>query len=114
VAVDVRGRDGALQRHNVDAVVNCTGPDGDLSRSTDPLMVHLRTQRMITPDTLGIGMVTREDGGVIDGKGNASGVLFTLGATRRPALWESTAVPELREQAAALARRLHASLATSN
>ena len=66
------------------------------------------------PDALGIGMATRDDGGVIDGEGNASSVLFTLGATRRPALWESTAVPELREQAAALARRLHASLATSN
>ena len=114
VAVDVRGRDGGLQRHNVDAVVNCTGPDGDFSRSMDPLIAHLRTYGVIMPDALGIGMATRDDGGVIDGEGNASSVLFTLGATRRPALWESTAVPELREQAAALARRLHASLATSN
>ena len=113
VSVDVRGRDGRLQRHNVDAVVNCTGPDGDLSRSTDPLMVQLRTHSMIKPDALGIGMETGDDGEVLDATGTASPVMFTLGATRRPALWESTAVPELRAQAAALARRLHASLATT-
>jgi len=47
---------------------------------------------------------------VVDGKGTVSRVLFTLGATRRPSLWESTAVPELRVQADALARTLHASL----
>jgi len=114
VSVDVRGRDGRLQHHRVDAVVNCTGPDGDLARSTDPLMVHLRTHRMIKPDALGIGMETGDDGAVLDARGTASAVVFTLGATRRPALWESTAVPELREQAAALARRLHASLATAD
>lgn len=114
VSVDVRGRDGRLQHHSVDAVVNCTGPDGDLSRSTDPLMVHLRTHSMIKPDALGIGIETGDDGAVLDERKTPSPVIFTLGATRRPALWESTAVPELREQAAALARRLHASLAPAN
>ena len=113
VAVDVRGRDGGVQRHNVDAVVNCTGPDGDFSRSMDPLIAHLRTNGVIMPDALGIGIQTGDDGAVLGARGTASPVIFTLGATRRPALWESTAVPELREQAAALARRLNASLATS-
>jgi len=65
------------------------------------------------PDALGIGIQTGDDGAVLGARGTASPVIFTLGATRRPALWESTAVPELREQAAALARRLNASLATS-
>jgi uncharacterized NAD(P)/FAD-binding protein YdhS len=110
VAVDVRGRDGGLQRYVVDTIVNCTGPDGDLSRSNDPLVAALRVRGAIAPDALGIGIDTGDDGAVVDAKGNVSGVLFTLGATRRPALWESTAVPELREQAGALARRLHASL----
>jgi len=114
VAVDVRGRDGGVQRHNVDAVVNCTGPDGDFSRSMDPLIAHLRTNGVIMPDALGIGIQTGDDGAVLGARGTASPVIFTLGATRRPALWESTAVPELREQAAALARRLNASLAQTN
>jgi len=110
VVVDVRRRDGNLHRYSVDTVVNCTGPDGDLSRSNDPLVAGLRARGAIAPDALGIGIDTGDDGAVKDAKGNASGVLFTLGATRRPALWESTAVPELREQAGTLARRLHASL----
>src|SRR5262249_21908710 len=35
VAVDVRRRDGTVDFHTVDVVINCTGPDGDLSRSSD-------------------------------------------------------------------------------
>jgi uncharacterized NAD(P)/FAD-binding protein YdhS len=110
LAVDVQRRDGSPQRYHVDAVVNCTGPDGDLARSTDALIAGLRSRGAIVPDALGIGIETTEDGAVMDTNGEASRVLFTLGATRRPDLWESTAVPELRVQAHALARRLHASL----
>jgi uncharacterized NAD(P)/FAD-binding protein YdhS len=113
VAVDVRGRDGSIQRHSVEVVINCTGPDGDFSRSTDPLITHLRTQGTIVPDALGIGIETGPDGAVLGRMKTAAPVIFTLGSTRRPALWESTAVPELREQAVALAHRLHASLAAT-
>jgi uncharacterized NAD(P)/FAD-binding protein YdhS len=91
-------------------LINCTGPDGDLSRSSDPLIASLRARGAIAPDSLGIGIETSDDGAVVDGKGSVSRALFTLGATRRPSLWESTAVPELRAQADALARTLHASL----
>ena len=110
VSVDVRRRDGNMDRHAVDVVINCTGPDGDLARSNDPLVASLRAGGAIAPDGLGIGIETSENGAVVDGKGSVSRMLFTLGATRRPSLWESTAVPELRVQADALARTLHASL----
>jgi uncharacterized NAD(P)/FAD-binding protein YdhS len=110
VRVDVRRRDGTVDVHMVDMVINCTGPDGDLARSSDPLIASLRASGAILPDGLGIGMETNENGAVVDGKGTVSRVLFTLGATRRPSLWESTAVPELRVQADALARTLNASL----
>lgn len=110
VAVDVQRRSGSTQQYRVDAFVNCTGPDGDFAHSADALIAGLRTHERITPDELGIGIETTEDGAVLDRRGDPSRELFTLGAARRPALWESTAVPELREQAAALARRLHASM----
>jgi len=42
--------------------------------------------------------------------GSAAGLLFTLGALRRAELWESTAIPELRCQARAVATRLVDSL----
>ena len=110
VAVDVRRRDGSRARLVVDAVVNCTGPCSDFSRAEDPLLESLRSHGMIVGDPLGIGIETGSEGAVIDRHGRESDVLFTLGGTRRPALWESTAVPELRLQAHLLARRLHGSL----
>ncbi|HEX6791847.1 MAG TPA: FAD/NAD(P)-binding protein [Candidatus Krumholzibacteria bacterium] len=110
VAVDVRRRSGETERPIVDAVINCTGPCTDLARTTDPLFADLRARRLITPDPLGIGLITTDDGAVVDSAGRASNTMFTLGGTRRPALWESTAVPELREQAGALAGHLRRSL----
>lgn len=110
VAVDVRRRDGQAARVAVDAIVNCTGPCSDLGRVDDPLIADLRARGMIVPDPLGIGIDTNDDGAVIGRDGRASERLFTLGGTRRPALWESTAVPELRGQADDLARQLHRSL----
>jgi len=38
--------------------------------------------------------------------GSAAGRLFTLGNLRRGELWETTAIPELRVQARAIAERL--------
>jgi uncharacterized NAD(P)/FAD-binding protein YdhS len=110
VAVDVRRRNGESVHFGVDAVINCTGPCSDLARADDPLVADLRSRGLIVPDVLGIGIETEGDGAVIGRDGRASEILFTLGGTRRPALWESTAVPELRAQAGALARRLHRSL----
>ena len=43
-------------------------------------------------------------------RGGAGGLLFTLGTLRRGELWESTAIPELRTQARAVATRLVDSL----
>jgi uncharacterized NAD(P)/FAD-binding protein YdhS len=51
-------------------------------------------------------MLTNEHGAVLNAAGQPSPGLFTLGASRRPAYFESTAVPELRQQAAALAAEL--------
>src|SRR5262249_22549945 len=54
--VDVRRRDGSVDVYTVDRVINCTGPDGDLSRSSDPLIAGLRASGAIAPDGLGIGI----------------------------------------------------------
>jgi uncharacterized NAD(P)/FAD-binding protein YdhS len=110
VAVGVRRRDGQAAQYVVDAVVNCTGPCSDLSNVEDALVASLRERGAIVPDALGIGMHTHDDGAAIMRDGKKSPSIFTLGGTRRPALWESTAVPELRVQAATLAERLHLSL----
>lgn len=109
VEVRRRGQSGS-QRYQAGAIVNCTGPDGDFARMSEPVVVSLRNAGVLTPDPLGLGIVTDGDGALIDSEGRPSPVLFTLGSTRRAGDWESTAVPELRMQADRLARRLRESL----
>lgn len=104
-----RGQD-AVQSLRVAQVVNCTGPQCDYTKVRDALVVDLLERGLIAPDPLRLGLQTAEDGALVGAGGAASGVLFTLGPPRRPDLWESTAVPELRAQARDLAARLAAGL----
>jgi uncharacterized NAD(P)/FAD-binding protein YdhS len=87
-------------------VVNCTGPRHDVATLGNSLLDDLLTPRAGTalgrPATLGMGFET-DDGRLIDSAGGATAPIWTLGALRRGELWESTAVPEIRVQAAAAA-----------
>jgi uncharacterized NAD(P)/FAD-binding protein YdhS len=53
-----------------------------------------------------LGLRTTDNGAVLHADGSHSTHLFTLGPLRRGDLWETTAVPELRVQAARLADQL--------
>jgi uncharacterized NAD(P)/FAD-binding protein YdhS len=88
------------------AVVNCTGPDPAPGAGGDPLLSHLIKDRLARAGTLGLGLDTGADGELCDCDGRPSDRLFALGALRRGQLWETTAVPEIRVQAAALATLL--------
>jgi len=59
----------------------------------------------------GSGLRTAPDGALLDRRGRADDRLWTLGALRRGELWETTAVRELRDQAAIVAAGVCASLA---
>ena len=87
-------------------VINCAGPLLDYARIAAPLVVSLREAGDLTPDPLHLGLLTNAHGALLADDGTASPSLFTLGSSRRPAYFESTAVPELRLQAAALAQHL--------
>ena len=91
---------------DVAAVVNCTGPECDVRKLSDPLVAMLLRAGTIAPDPLGLGIRTHVDGRALARDGHAVDWLFTIGPIRKPTLWESTAIPEIREQAAALAGRL--------
>lgn len=104
VEVQPRGG-GPASLLRVARIINCTGPDSDLTRSNDPLIRSLLEQRLITPDRLRQGILTAADGSALTAH-DGPPRLFALGALRRPREWESTAVPELRVQAAELARTL--------
>ncbi|QJX45612.1 hypothetical protein HMJ29_01135 [Hymenobacter taeanensis] len=87
-------------------VINCTGPLLDYSRISDSFVQSLRDAGQLCPDALRLGIKTDEHGALLSSTGSVSPILFTLGPSRRPAYYESTAVPELREQAAKLAKEL--------
>jgi len=90
----------------VGKVINCTGPDTDLARVRDPLMASMRKAGLIRPDALGLGLDTDPDGRLIGANGKVGGRLYLVGPLRKGQLWENTAVPELRGEAARMARRL--------
>lgn len=87
-------------------IVNCTGPQGDLLRSSEPLIRQLLADGTIRPDGLRIGLDVDQQSRVIgiDGEGNDH--LYCIGPMTRGDLWEVVAVPDIRQQNWTLARRL--------
>jgi uncharacterized NAD(P)/FAD-binding protein YdhS len=90
----------------VDRVINCTGPDASARRNPDPLVQSLLSNGLIRCDALELGIDVAPDGRVIAASGAPVDRLYYIGPWLRARDWEATAVPELREHAAALARKL--------
>lgn len=84
-------------------IINCTGPELDVRRSRRPLMKQLVADGLIEPHStgLGIGADARQRAW-----GQAHPHLYAVGALLTGQLLESTAVPELREQAQQVAEAL--------
>jgi uncharacterized NAD(P)/FAD-binding protein YdhS len=87
-------------------VVNCTGPTASNTAEGNPAIGSLLVDGWIRPDALALGIETSEQGAAIAADGQVLPDLFVIGTLRKPALWESTAVPELRSQAAVVAERV--------
>lgn len=88
---------------SVARIVNCTGPDTDLSRVGEPLISSMRDAGLIRPDPLGLGLESDDHGTIIDASGSARRGLYLVGSLRKGKLWENTAVPELRGEAERMA-----------
>ncbi|UPL47977.1 FAD/NAD(P)-binding protein [Hymenobacter sublimis] len=106
LAVTVRKAQQPTRQLVAQHVITCTGPLLDYRRVQDAVVAGLRTEGHLVPDELGLGIQTDAHGALLTAQGDASAVLFTLGPSRRPVSFESTAVPELRKQAVALAQEL--------
>jgi uncharacterized NAD(P)/FAD-binding protein YdhS len=100
-----RGSD-AISSLAVDRVVNCTGTDGRLWQTGDPLLRNLIAEGLAVADPLGLGWQTGEHGALVDRAGVAAEHLFYVGPMLRAQHWEATAVAELREHAENLADAL--------
>ncbi|HEX3931378.1 MAG TPA: FAD/NAD(P)-binding protein [Nocardioides sp.] len=92
--------------HDVGWVVNCTGTSVVVRPGSDPLVDDLLTPRAGVAlgqlSTAALGLRT-DSGRLVDTAGTTDAPIWTLGSVRRGELFESTAIPEIRVQAAQLA-----------
>jgi uncharacterized NAD(P)/FAD-binding protein YdhS len=96
----------SLRTMHVSRIVNCTGPQGDLLRSDEPLLRRLLDKGLIRPDPHRLGLDVTTQAQVVDSTGNPCPTLLAIGPMTRGAFWEIVAVPDLRVQTWNVARYL--------
>jgi uncharacterized NAD(P)/FAD-binding protein YdhS len=92
-------------------VINCTGPSAANSEESNPAVGSLLVKGWVRPDALSLGLEATSDGRAIAADGAELDDLWIIGTLRKPRLWETTAVPELRSQAEQIASGLWAGVA---
>ena len=100
-----RGAD-ASTTLTVRRIVNCTGPQGDLARSSEPVLRSLIASGHARADPARLGLDVDAQSRLIGVTGVAHPRLFGLGPMTRGAFWEIVAVPDIRTQVWTVARRL--------
>ena len=106
VSVEFRRRGRSeTESDRFDYVFNSTGPLGSIERTRDPLLRGLLDDGLIHPDHLGIGIA-------VDGASRAEGAerMWAMGPLTKGRYWEMIAVPDIRGQAAAVAKDIEQEL----
>jgi uncharacterized NAD(P)/FAD-binding protein YdhS len=98
VEISRRGRQSSEAR-TFAAAFNCTGPLGAIKRTRDPLLKQMLDNGLIVADEMGMGLA-------VDAGSRAGERLWALGPLTKGAYWEIVAVPDIREQAAAVAEAI--------
>lgn len=104
--VVLRTARGTLRPIRAARLVNCAGPSMAIAETLDPLLGSMLRMGLASPDAMGLGLRTDSDGRLVGADGSVASRIRLIGALRRGDLWETTAVPELRGQAAAIAASL--------
>ncbi|MGC4025544.1 MAG: FAD/NAD(P)-binding protein [Mesorhizobium sp.] len=96
------------QSEKIDAslIIDCTGILNNVSQTNESVLRSLIDAGQARPDPLHIGLDVTADCALIDKDGKASSRLFAAGPITRGTFFEIDAVPEIRAQAAKLARFL--------
>ncbi|CAN5219005.1 FAD/NAD(P)-binding protein [soil metagenome] len=89
-----------------DLVINCTGPRSAATTGWNSLIDSLVRAGTVHADPLGLGLAARSDGALLDAGGNPSERLFAVGPALRGSLWETVAIPEIRQEVTRLAAAL--------
>jgi uncharacterized NAD(P)/FAD-binding protein YdhS len=93
----------ASQRYTPSRILNCTGPELNIARSANPLLRQLLADGLVEPHVNGLGITADTQ---LRAWGRLHPNLYAMGALLTGQLLESTAVPELRAQAAMIAHAI--------
>lgn len=104
--VEAGAPQGGLQAWECDVVVNAVGLQVQATRMGHPLLDAMLARGDVRPGPQGIGLDTDADAALLRADGSAHARLHAIGSLRIGTLWETIAVPELRQDAQALAKRL--------
>ncbi len=87
-------------------IIDCRGVRRDPEAHAGPMIAELLASGRARIDPLRLGLDVGADCDLLRSDGSASERLSAIGPASRAAFWEITAIPDIREQAARLARRL--------
>ena len=97
---------GSVDPTTYDLVVNCSGPAPVQTPGWNPLVDRLLARGMLIAHPLGLGLDLDDAGRPRNAEGAVLDDIHVLGSARKGLEWEVTAIPDLREQAVALADHL--------
>jgi uncharacterized NAD(P)/FAD-binding protein YdhS len=101
---------GNVQMLQGGAVVNCTGPAEGCTAGGSVLYRNLLERGLVVADGLDLGIQAAADFVALERDGGRSRQLLAVGPPLKGVLWETTAVPELRNQAFRVAEVIVADL----
>ena len=88
----------------VQKVFNCIGPESNFRQHfNDPLLINLLARGVLHPDPLFLGLEATENFEPVGASGRVYEQMSLIGPPLRGMLWETTAIPEIRTQAAQIA-----------
>jgi uncharacterized NAD(P)/FAD-binding protein YdhS len=100
------GPDGTERMLIADHAIDCRGLRRNPETDSAPVIQDMLARGIARLDPLRLGLDTTLDAQVIARGGVAARRVFAIGPCARGALWEITAIPDIRLQCAELARAL--------
>ncbi|MFG0265722.1 MAG: FAD/NAD(P)-binding protein [Rhodopirellula sp. JB055] len=106
IEIQMVDREGTAKQIEGDLVINCTGPKSRFSDSELPLYRNLFERGLARPDDMDMGIAVTDDFTVLGKDDVPTPFLRAIGPILKGTLWESIAVPELRQQAYRVAQSI--------
>lgn len=108
LSVALRKRsDNSLVTVSADMIINCTGPSTHYTRQAAPLIQDLLARGYLTPTAICDGVYMDAQSRLLNHAHQPLAHVYGMGILTRYRDWENIAVPDIRQQAAELAKTLN-------